>query len=283
MMNFSMRRLTTCVATAAVVGVAVPASQAVVVTVGGNEVVFNSNGFESDTVGNNPASANATGSYQFNNTNGVTVSTGSYTATEANGATGPAEGSNYLIIDRDVTDGNANSWLTMEFTRNVNIATESFTIEYAIWGTTIGSSGEWNAFSVGDATADGTASGTANILTSYGYHVTIGDLVSFTNSGSTAVDQDFADAWAVGEWNNVVYAWDAIANVATLSVNGDSITLENQDDFLVDEDFVGVVNQFHMRANSGTSEVYIDAVPEPGSLALVGLGGLMMLRRKRAA
>lgn len=274
-MSTRTTKLAAGVIATAVVGLSFATAEAVIVTVGGTEIVFDSNGFESDTAGSNPASANANGTYQLNNTNGVTVTNGTYTGTEANGATGASEGSNYLVVDRSVSGGTANSWIVMEFTRDIDPDTESFTIEFAQWGTTIGSSGEWTGFSVGDATADGTSSGTANVLTSWGYHATLGDLVSFTNSGSTPVDQSFDSAWNVGEWNNIVYSWDANTQTATLSVNGNDITLINQ------LDDPTVVNQFHIRANSSTSEVYIDAIPEPGSLGLLTIGAAMMFVRKR--
>jgi len=88
-----------------------------------------------------------------------------------------------------------------------------------------------------------------------------------------------------GAWNVVVIRYEQgnLDGFMSLSVNGSAF--ETTD---VRAAQIGAsINQIAFRTSGATttskSDFYIDAIPEPASLALLGMGGLMMLRRRRIA
>jgi len=86
----------------------------------------------------------------------------------------------------------------------------------------------------------------------------------------------------LGEWNTVVMSYVIGESTYDLTVNGVTATV---DAYLQSgENLNGGFRSLNFRGDlSGDLLVYIDAIPEPASLALIGLGGLLMLRRKHTA
>ena len=80
----------------------------------------------------------------------------------------------------------------------------------------------------------------------------------------------------------------AVSNLAAIRGAQSAVALADPDTYLIDTDSFST-GTIHFDANGqiALGEAYADAylavVPEPGSLVLMGLGGLLVLRRRRAA
>lgn len=258
----------------------------ITVTSGANtgEVLFDSNGFENDTVGVAPADANATGTYRFNQPTAVYATTGAATQSGAaptnfGAPAGAFSGDNYLTATRTASG----ALRAAVFTRTVDASAESFRVDWADWGY-----GKFTAYSLGEVGADGTAGGDPDILNAWGVHsngsgpnstrfVRFGD----AQSGGTITlgNTEAQTGYDFGEWNVMSYEWNHLNAMGTLTIDGTAHTFA-QHDLL---DLPNAVGQFFFRPNTGGDQasVYVDSVPEPGSLALLGAGGLMMLTRGR--
>ena len=243
-------------------------SDAAVVTItsgpNAGEVVFDSRGYEGSTAGATPGVSDpAVGTYEFFQTNGVTVETGP----GLDGVPGAFSGQNYLSIDRGAPGATSLSDTNHIFSRSIDTGTESFTVAFAWWGST-----DFMAMSVGDSESDGTASSEPGLLASWGFDPRDGSLREFTNDGSVP----FSDPSLIdGQWNEVELAWDHVTGVASLTINGDSRALTAIDS-------PATVSQFFVAANAGGNQVFIDAIPEPGSMSLLAIGAGMILRRRRS-
>lgn len=97
-----------------------------------------------------------------------------------------------------------------------------------------------------------------------------GEVRSWTGSANDIITATHTP----GEWNKVVIEYINGQNVATISINGS--TPEQVATF-----GSGNIMQVELRMNSSNSDAFWDAIPEPASLTLLGLGGLLMLRRRR--
>lgn len=308
-MKYSSIQLLSSACVFATAGMMASPAHAVLVTITSGAdtglVVFDSAGFENDlTDGSNPSSANAVGSYSFPGNAGISVETGdissSFTNPSSGGPSAPTgayEGNNYLVLDRLNQTGSSRIAMLLEQT--IDPATTSFRLEYALWGFETISS-----FSVGAAGAESTSGNAADVLSAWGEHRDADDsnpqAQAFTRFGDSSAGgvvrlEEIASpvTFNAGEWNTIVYEWDHTSSgnaslgggpgEGFLTVNGTTVSVGRHspagdtDGTLIPT----AVGEFFGGANGGSSAVFIDSVPEPGSLALLGAGGLMMLTRGR--
>lgn len=283
MMNFSMRHLTTCVAAAAAVGVGVPASQAITVNitagVGAGTTVFDSGGFESPpyVVGSTPTAGNASiGTWEFGSTAsaGVKTLTGATTTNQngdtVSGPTGAFSGANYETADRSSSSGNANTYITGSFSQDITLADSSFEIDFAYWV----AGGQYGLFGVGNDSLNRVGSNYdhANMAVAFDDRDSAGNpkAINPLDNGQANLG-----TYNLGQWNVLKYTWDHVNQTNTLTINGN--------DYVIDKPNNSVnttAGEFTMAAGNDVA-VFFDAVPEPGSLALLGLGGLLIASRRR--
>jgi len=254
-------------------GLTTSAAQAVVVTVTGGanagEVVFDSAGFESQAPG--ALGTPATGSYTVNlPANGAqTVLTGASVGAPG-GATGAYGGANYLSATRSAS-GTA---LSFEFERDIDLANESFTLEFALWGVN-----EFMAFSIGDEPL-GATNAIAGVHRNWRWNQGVVGGTGFGQYGGSN-DQLRNAPYNVGAWNTFIYAWDHATATGTVTLNGQTVILED-----TATANPTVVNRFYLSPgvntdNSTTYGIFVDNIPEPASIGLLS-AGLLMLARRRA-
>ncbi|MGB7160337.1 MAG: PEP-CTERM sorting domain-containing protein [Tepidisphaeraceae bacterium] len=269
----------------AVASIATPASAVVVtVTSGPNPgVVFDSGGYENETVGTMPANASP-GTYSlplFGTVTGGNTSTA--TATSGSSAGGPPSaysGLQYAAITRT----NGTIGLGSDFSRSIDLVTESFTLEHAVWGTNTAT-----AFGIGNNIASTTVA-TAGVLAGWRYNPTFGDLGQYQNSIQDdpapvgTPDELLAAPWNVGAWNTLSYSWNAATQAGTFTLNGVTVNaMPRQAGAGTSQAAPTTVNRFFASPGTNNTTVWMDSVPEPTSLAFVGLAGMAMLRRQRRA
>jgi hypothetical protein len=279
-----MNRLTTATAAFAVAmwlgGMAAPGSAAVVTVMSGPNpgVVFDSGGFENQSPGS--LGSPAVGTYSL-----VLAGTGANsTATVVTGPAGAGSvpqsaysGSNYLALARNT----GTVYLGSDFSRSIDLATESFTIEYAFWGTA-----NATAFAVGNNIAGATV-GTANVLAGWRYNPTLSDLGQYLNSvqdDDPANDQLLPLNYIVGDWNRFSYSWDAGTQSGTYTLNGGSApAIARVSGAGSSQAAPTTVNRFFASPGAANTVIWMDAIPEPSSAVVIGLAGAAMLARRRRA
>jgi len=269
-MDLSMLKKSSCI-TAALVGAGMFAAQAqaVVVTITSGAdaglVVFNSAGYENQSP--DPLLPPANGSYTaVNPANGLsTVLTGSSVATD--GPTAAYSGSNYLGFSR-VSGGTS---LAADFTRAINLGTESFTLTYATWGNDAVSS-----YTIGEGTIEGGTNSTPGVLSSWRYNP---GAVGGSGFGQFGGDNDQLQtlSYNMDGWNTFVYAWDHTTGVSTVTLNGNAVVLQRTNN----EPQPTAVSRFLSSTGPNGATIYMDAIPEPASAVLLASSLLLMTRRSR--
>ncbi len=109
---------------------------------------------------------------------------------------------------------------------------------------------------------------------------------------TTTTTQIFAavDSWnsnasviRIEEANNRMFLDDSFQTGDTVTVTGAQFTFSNVD--LSDFNLTAGQNTLWFQNSNATGtdgDVYVTAIPEPSTLALIGLGGLLCLRRRRS-
>lgn len=277
-----MRHLLTC----AVIGVGAslvswtaPASGAIVVTVtsGANPgVVFDGAGVEApQAVGSLSTPPVGTYSPSATGTSSINVVTGA--AATPNSPTGAYSGSNYLAVNRGASN---NAFLSFLFTRAIDLATESFTIEYAFWGSggTGNTAGDPSHFGVVSGNVTTATTGTANVLTGWRYNAASITGTHFGQYTPAASDTVPTLPYNQNGWNTLLYTWTAGSTTGgTLTLNGQSATLTAR----TTNPPPSTVDRFFVNPGVASSTIWVDAVPEPSSLSLAGIAAAAMLRRRR--
>jgi hypothetical protein len=270
---------------AALASIACDASGAVVVTVtsGPNQgVVFDSGGFENQNSTPVALGTPIAGTYSTTLTNGSTATVVTLPA-GTNNPQGPYSGANYLALTRSATGA---AVLNSNFTRSINLAEESFTLTQVLWGTT-----NLTAFGIGN-NITGVTTSTAGVLSAWRYNessVTTGSHFGQFRNTTQAVATDTLPnlTYNVNGWNTLVYTWDSGSQQASMTLNGETTTLLPR--FAsgrvgrASQPAPTTVNRFFTSPGAGNTTIWVDAIPEPSSLALIGIGAAAMLRRRRRA
>ena len=115
-----------------------------------------------------------------------------------------------------------------------------------------------------------------------------------SSGGDTDYDNNSADYTVYNHWAIVVDGSGATKNIK-IYLNGDEVLSETDTSYAIafskfggwtgatSNNYDGVIDELYIY-NEAISEATVQAlVPEPGSLALLGLGGLCLLRRRRMA
>jgi len=269
---------------AAVASIATLASASVLVTVtsGPNQgVVFDSAGFENQTAPE-ALGTPAAGTYAL-----VLGGTGANsTATVVTGSAGAGSvpqsalsGDNYVALARNV----GTVFLQSNFTRSIDLATESFTAEYAFWGTQ-----NAMAFGLGSNITNVTV-GSTGVLAGWRYNTAASDFTQYLNSTQDdgppngIVDETVALDYLVSDWNTLIYAWDAVAQSGTITLNGETAAAAPRVATASSQPPPTTVNRFLASPGAASTTIWMDAIPEPSSLSLVGIAAAAMLRRRRRA
>jgi len=122
-----------------------------------------------------------------------------------------------------------------------------------------------------------------------------GTVTTFMAGGPGAGDGGF-DLDGDTDWHHYDLAWDSDITTLTLSVDGGVVSTQvatPANGQITDFFTIGGNSRssdpgnladplFEGSFNGNIDNVVVDVVPEPGSLALLGLGGLALLRRRRA-
>src|SRR5690606_15114332 len=106
---------------------------------------------------------------------------------------------------------------------SINLATESFTFEYAVWGNDAVSS-----YTIGEGTIEGGTNSTDGVLSSWRYNP---GAVGGSGFGQFGGDNDQLQTldYNMDGWNTFLYAWNHEATEgeeATVTLNGVTVVLE---------------------------------------------------------
>jgi hypothetical protein len=293
-----MKRLLGCAAVgfgAAVASFATPASAVYIDLTATSDqtqttgVAFDSKGFEADTAGSQPdnallSPAGATWEFQTSAGNPITVLTG---ATAGGGPAGAYSGAKYLQIARTT----AQTSLNARFDRDIHPATDAFTLSLAVWvGSFTNDATANDPYAVFTLQPDnGTTPQTTTQLAGFGFrYSSTGAKEVFRYNATPSTEIVAGQTFNTGAWNTLEFTWDpsqAAGNRGLLSIN-DGAAFNVQ---MPTAGVIATIRQFKMLTNlnnatdTARAATYVDAIPEPSSLALIGVGAAAMLRRRRRA
>jgi len=256
---------------AAVLGCLTYSAQAALVIVGGN-TIFDAGGFEAGTVGN------ALGANDPTTGTWATVSGGGTALVVDQALTGvPAfEGDKFLKLE-----GGASPVRPGVTSNNVSVGDpgDLQIIEFMLRIVHAGDDNASLMVRVNQANSAGTGGGGTPVRPWFYADGTIQVRPVDGGSGSQA---PINLTHNVGQWNHVILSYAIGADFYDITVNG---VTETVNAYWITGDFKnGKFRSVNFRGDdTGYLIAYIDAIPEPASLALIGLGGLLMLRRRRIA
>lgn len=206
---------------------------------------------------------------------GISVLASSGLAITLNGNPGPANngGSPGWAIFMDLTAGASNVNVTGMATANTGAAAAAFDVEvFTRTGTALGgpvgsgpgsSSAGWTSIGTAAATQGGTANGISNLIDIPDIAVGAGQTV-----GVAVLFRVVGPRYVTGTTGYVDYS-DANLTLRTGDVR--SVPFGTTGSFFTPRLFTGYV------------EYTVDPIPEPATLAILGLGGVAVLRRRRRA
>jgi hypothetical protein len=250
-------------------------------------VAFDSKGFEADTAGGQPVDASlsptgATWEFQTSAGNPITVLTG---ATAGGGPAGAYSGANYLQIARTTAQTSINA----RFDRDIHPTTDAFTLSLAVWvGSFTNDSTQNDPYAVFTLQPDhGSTPQTTSQLAGFGfrYNQSTGAKEVFRYNATPSTETVAGQTFNTDAWNTLEFTWDptqTAGNRGLLSIN-DGAAFNVQ---MPTAGVIATIRQFKMLTNlnnatdTARAATYVDAIPEPSSLALVGIGAAAMLRRR---
>ena len=115
----------------------------------------------------------------------------------------------------------------------------------------------------------------------------------FSVGGNTAFGQSLPAGSPLADGNGTLLIYTELGLEATINLADagglDDASLINQDLFFSVDDFEGnsitrlsIINEGALNSATFLSELTVTTVPEPTALALLSLGGLTLIRRRRA-
>jgi hypothetical protein len=244
-------------------------AQALLVKNDGN-TIFDSGGFENDVAGFAPAAASS-GTWEW-----AAINYGASFNVSTDASPGPNEGSQYLTVDKTSLPNSGYiraNFASAATTGSVNMQWKTYV------DSTAGVSGT-NYYICGPGTGTGGAKffftmGADGVLTS-----------DINGTGSGIPDVVPVDKWITAEFDYVLGAdsFDLTLDGTTTNVSLDGPKVHEAGNFDGKiSNFAGLL--IRDGGGSSTFKSHIDSIggviPEPASLSLLGLGGLMLLRRRR--